>query len=223
MCFRIRFLLFFFIFVPNTILMAADFLQPSMKKNWQLILPALKVPPKWNSTVSFQDACYQSLNQQFDGTLYEVVKVTDLKFYDSTAGKKRDLIIEPETPVNTGKNKSGDTLAFWLKFRTGFKYSRIAIPLKREMYTTLTDSIAYAVYKTAQSEFLGELQLQGGPAGCTMSISNVFDITPPCKLRLPVGVYNIVTHYPNFTTRNDSVSVYAGESIIKRILLLPVE
>jgi hypothetical protein len=146
-----------------------------------------------------------------------------MRLYDSSSGKKRDLIIEPEKQSVLQTGRQTDTLAFWLKFRTGFKYSRITIVLKKEQYTTLCDSVAMAVYRTAQSEFLGELDLQGGPIGCTMSISEFFNVSPPCKLRIPVGTYEIKTTFPGFISRNDSVSVNGGESVMKRVLLLPSE
>jgi hypothetical protein len=209
--------------IVNSATLTAEYRQSTIQPNWQLIVLPLPIPPKWSQSGSFHESCYQSLKRQFEGTLYEVVKYSDIRQYDSSNGKKRDLIIEPEKQTALQKRMQPDTLAFWLKFRTGFKYSRITILLKKENYTTLCDSVAMAVYKTAQSEFLGEMVLQGGPIGCTMSISELFNVSPPCRLRVPVGIYDIKTSFPGFIPRNDSVSVYAGESVKKRVLLLPVE
>jgi hypothetical protein len=202
--------------------LAGDYRKTSLQPNWQLIVLPIQTPPKWTGG-SFHESCFESIKRQFDGTLYEAVRLTDMRLYDSSSGKKRDLIIEPEKQTALQKSKPTDTLAFWLKFRTGFKYSRITIVLKKEQYNTLCDSVAMAVYRTAQSEFLGELDLQGGPIGCTMSISQLFDVSPPCKIRIPVGVYEIKTTFPGFISQNDSVSVNGGESVKKRVLLLPEE
>lgn len=201
---------------------AGGYRQTTLQPNWQLIVLPIQTPPKWNGG-PFHESCYQSIKRQFDGTLYEVVKLGDMRLYDSSSGKKRDLIIEPEKQTMWQMSRQPDTLAFWLKFRTGFKYSRITIVLKKEQYSTLCDSVAMAVYRTAQSEFLGELELQGGPIGCTMSISELFNVAPPCKIRIPVGIYEIKTTFPGFISRSDSVSVGGGESVKKRVLLLPVE
>jgi hypothetical protein len=209
-----------FLVLSNSL--AGDYRKTSLQPNWQLIVLPIQTPPKWTGS-SFHESCYQSIKRQFDGTLYEVVKLSDMRLYDSSSGKKRDLIIEPEKQTALQKSKQTDTLAFWLKFRTGFKYSRITIVLKKEQYTTLCDSVAMAIYRTAQSEFLGELDLQGGPIGCTMSISELFNVSPPCKLRIPVGIYEIKTTFPGFISRSDSVSVNGGESVKKRVLLLPGE
>jgi hypothetical protein len=141
---------------------AGGYRQTTLQPNWQLIVLPIQPPPKWTGG-SFHESCYQSIKRQFDGTLYEVVKLNDMRLYDSSSGKKRDLIIEPEKQSVLQTGRQTDTLAFWLKFRTGFKYSRITIVVKKEQYTTLCDSVAMAVYRTAQSEFLGELDLQGGP------------------------------------------------------------
>ena len=202
--------------------MAADYRQSRLHPNWKLIVLPIQPPAKWSGS-SFHECCYQSIRRQFDGTLYDVVKLSNIRQYDSLNGKKRDLIIEPEKQTALQKKKQSDTLAFWLKFRTGFKYSRITILLKNENYATICDSVAMAVYRTAQSEFLGELNLQGGPIGCTMSISELFDVSPPCRIRIPVGIYELKTTFPGFISRRDSVSVNGGESVKKRVLLLPVE
>ena len=209
--------------IVHSTALTSEYRQSALQPNWQLIVPPLPVPQKWLQNGSFHESCYQSLKRQFEGTLYEVVKLNDIRQYDSSNGKKRDLIIEPEKPASLQKNMQTDTLAFWLKFRTGFKYSRITIVLKKEHYTTLCDSVAMAVYRTAQSEFLGELDLQGGPIGCTMSISGNFTVSPPCRINIPVGAYEITTTFPGFISRSDSVSVNGGESVKKRVLLLPSE
>jgi hypothetical protein len=207
-----------FLVLANTL--AGGYRQTTLQPNWQLIVLPIQPPPKWTGS-SFHESCYQSIKRQFDGTLYEVVKLSDIRLYDSSGGKKRDLIIEPEKQSTLLKSRQTDTLAFWLKFRTGFKYSRITIVPGKDQYTTLSDSIAMAIYRTAQAEFLGELDLQGGPIGCTMSISEFFNVSPPCKIRIPVGIYEIKTTFPGFISRSDSVSVNAGESVKKRVLLLP--
>lgn len=209
--------------IVHSAALSSEYRRSALQPNWQLIVPPLPAPQKWLQSSPFHESCYQSLKRQFEGTLYEVVKLNDISQYDSSNGKKRDLIIEPEKPASLHKNMQTDTLAFWLKFRTGFKYSRITIVLKKEHYTTLCDSVAMAVYRTAQSEFLGELDLQGGPIGCTMSISNNFTVSPPCRILIPVGTYDIKTTFPGFNSRSDSVSVNGGESVKKRVLLLPAE
>lgn len=209
-----------FLIIP---LEAADFKQPPLNVNWNLYLPILKNPARWNSSIPFSKACYQSLKDRFDGTSYQVVALENSKLSDSTYGKKRDLVIELETQPNSSRARSSDSLVLWLKFRTGFKYSRIVILTKKELLNTLPDSIASAIYLTARSEFFGELNLQGGPGGCTITIPEILTTSPPCKVQLPAGVYEVVTTYPNFTTRRDSVSINPGEVLQKRILLLPME
>jgi hypothetical protein len=202
---------------------AADFKQPPFNANWNLYLPFLKNPANWNSPISFSAACYQSLKNRFDGTSYQVVALENSKFPDSISGKKRDLVIELEPQGTTSRARSSDSLVFWLKFRTCFKYSRIVILTKKELLSTLADSVASAIYLAARTEFFGELNLQGGPGGCTITIPEVLTTSPPCKVQLPYGVYEVVTEYPNFTTRRDSVSIDPGAVVKKRVLLLPVE
>lgn len=202
---------------------AADFKQPTLNVNWNLYLPLLKNPARWNSSISFSKACYQSLKKRFDGTSYQVIGLESSKIAESSSGKKRDLIIELETQPNSSRVRSSDSLILWLKFRTGFKYSRIVFLTKKELLNTLPDSVASAIYLTACSDFFGELNLQGGPGGCTMTIPEIVTTSPPCKVQLPAGVYEVVTTYPNFTTRRDSVSINPGEVLQKRILLLPLE
>jgi hypothetical protein len=218
-----KFLLVFFVISIQYNADAADVFQHSVKTNWKIIIPVLKAPPKWNLATPFSDACNESMIRQFEGTFYEVIMIRDANSFDSSTLKKRDLIVEFEKSGNTLKNKVNDTIVLWLKFKTGFTYSRISIPFRPNTYTTLPDSIAFSIYKTVQSDFLGELQLQGGPQGCTMSIADLFDVTPPCKLHVPANNYEITTRFPGFTTRRDSVSVNAGEIVHKRIFLLPIE
>jgi hypothetical protein len=210
--------LFFF---PS--LEAADFKQPPLNANWNLYLPLLKNPAHWNSPISFSAACYQSLKNRFDGTSYKVVALESSKFSDTISGKKRDLVIELETLCTTSKARSSDSLVLWLKFRTGFKYSRVVILTKKELLSTIPDSVANAIYLMARTEFFGELNLEGGPGGCTMTIPEILTTSPPFKVQLPAGVYEVVTEYPNFATRRDSVSIDPGEVLHKRVLLLPIE
>ena len=202
---------------------AANSLYPAPNVSWNLYLPALKTPTGWSSSISFSRACYESLKNRFDRTSYQVVAMEGSKIPDSSYGKKRDLIIELENQPHSSKTKINDTLIFWLKFRTGFKYSRIVVLSKKGQLSTLPDSVADAIYQTAHSEFLGELNLQGGPSGCTMTIPDVLKTSSPCKIQLPTGAYKIVTTYPNFTTRRDSVIIDPGKVLEKRILLLPNE
>jgi hypothetical protein len=202
---------------------AADFKQPPLNVNWKLYVPALKTPPRWSSPTPFSKACLQSLQNRFCGTSYQVVAVEGNKLSDSSSGKKRDLFVEVETSPNSLKAKTNDTLILWLKFRTGLKYSRMTILPKKDQLNTLPDSIADIIYQTVQMDFFGELNLQGGPGGCTMTIPELLTTTPPCKVQLPAGVYEVVTTYPNFITRRDSVTINPGEVLQKRVLLLPIE
>ena len=191
--------------------------------SWKLYLPPLKTPTGWSSSISFSKACYESLKNRFDETSYLVVAMEGSKIPDSSYGKKRDLIIEIENQPYSSKKQINDTLILWLKFRTGFKYSRIVVLPKKGQLSTLPDSVADAIYQTALSEFLGELNLQGGPSGCTMTIPDILTTSSPCKIQLPAGVYKIVATYPNFATRRDSVIIDPGKVLEKRILLLPNE
>ena len=55
----------------------------------------------------------------------------------------------------------------------------------------------------------------------TMTLAEGAVIVPPRSLILPAGDYAITSQYPDFISRTDTLLVFQGRSVKRRVLLLP--
>jgi hypothetical protein len=204
-------------------IIGADELVYSSNSIWKLIITPLKTPKAWHYPTTLTQECFEKLQMRFDGTTYSVSMLPNRRNLDQISTKKRDIILEPDTTSQTRKYRIEDTLVLWLRYKTGFTYSKIIVPVNRRNISTLPDTIANAVYSTITTEFTGTLLIESGPPGCTVAFSDELTIRPPATLLLPAGSYGIVTTYPRFKSRIDSIYINPGEKVKKRILLLPLE
>ncbi len=192
-------------------------------KPWMFFITNI-IPPRGPAMApQFSEVCFQKLSELFDSTSYQTILLRADQKIDKLSNRNKDLILSSDTAEYCSKGLSADTLIVWLRYKVGFRHSRIAVPYERGKTVSLPELLAYHVFDTAKSEFLSTLSLQAGPPGVTVNITEDIFAKPPCTFFIPPGTYIMNSIFPQFQKRLDTLEVIAGKQYVKRILLLPSE
>lgn len=192
-------------------------------KPWMFFITDI-VPPRGPAMApQFSEICFRKLSDLFDSTSYQTILLRADQKIDKLSNRNKDLILSSDTAEYCSKGLSADTLIVWLRYKVGFRHSRIAVPYIRGKSASLPELLAYHVFNTAVSEFLSTISLQAGPPGVTVNITEDIFAKPPCTFFIPPGTYILNSIFPQFQKRLDTLEAIPGKQYAKRILLLPLE
>jgi|GEM_PF-2795058 len=190
-------------------------------KPFMLFVTPLLPPEGPERSEAFSSACYKALRELFDSTSFQVIIVPTAARADSMSNQKKDIILTTDTLDCYLEGPAFDTLVIWMRYHVGLLHSRIDVPYPKGREATLPPIIARKVYRTVREEFTGVVELEGGPPGMTVTLTEGVVVRPPRTMLFPPGDYYITSQYPNFKKRVDTLVVFQGRVTKKRILLLP--
>jgi hypothetical protein len=169
-----------------------------------IALPKMPLPSGGKDT--YQAACLKI----FDKTFFEVIPASGATTLPG------DILIKSAV---IKKGIEYDSLKCTISMVGGIS-APCEIPFIRTMPDSLAEIFAATLLKIVSESLCGEAVFACGPAGMMMTF-NTFNVFPPCQLSLPPGSYVFNSSYPGFADRTDTISVTAGKTVHKRVLLLP--
>jgi hypothetical protein len=194
------------------------------KRPFMLFVTPLRPPVGWHRSAGFSRAVFRELKRHFDHTTYQVILVESVTEAERMSNSKRDIILFTDSTDYLAPGPGPhDTLLVWSRYRTGFLFSRIDIPVMRGAPDERMQVVGERIVEIIRDEFLGEVMLEGGPPGMVMTIMGRVRVQPPCQILMPAGQYKMISYYPEFASRHDTLSIMPGRENYRRILLLPEE
>jgi hypothetical protein len=197
--------------------------QPAVRHPFMLFVTTLRPPRGQRLSTPFSRAVFEALQRDFDTTTYQTIYVKTMERAEAMSNHKKDLIVFTDTTDWHERSAARAVLVVWIKYRTGFLLGRTEIAYTPQQLKSLPAMTAATVSEKIRNEFLGTADLRGGPPGMTMTLVERLRINPPRLLYLPAGRHELVSRYPGFATRVDTIDVLPGKTTRKRVLLLPKE
>jgi hypothetical protein len=190
-------------------------------KPFMLFVTPLLPPEGRQRSEAFSTACYKEIKAVFDSTSFQAILLPDAWKVDKMSNQKKDIILTTDSLDCYREGPEFDTLVVWMRYRVGLLYGRADVPYPKGREADLPPLIASKVLQSIRNEFTGVVELEGGPAGMTITLTDGVTVAAPCRMMFPPGDYYIISQYPDFQTRTDTLLVFQGRLTKKRILLLP--
>lgn len=188
---------------------------------FMLFITPLLPPQGQELSAGFSNACFKTLKKNFAGTSIQVILVTSKDMVDRMSNQKRDIVLSSDPHDYYAKGSTFDTLTIWARYCVGLLHAEIEIPFAKTREVVLPDLVAEHVTRVLKKEMLAEATFEGGPQGMTMTLVEGATIRPPRTMLLPAGEYFVTSEHVGFKTRIDTIKVYPGRRMHKRVLLLP--
>lgn len=192
-------------------------------KPWTLFITPLVPPEGKKYSEAFTDACFSFCNQYFDSTTIEPLQLGANQRPEELSRSKSDMVVSCVAGKTLLRGPTCDTLVVWMRQIAGPVNARILVPFAKTDVANIAEYTAQKIFATATEQFLGSVRLKGGPPGLAIQIADGLKVYPPCSMVVPAGTFLVHSTYPQMQPRLDTLTVWQGQTLSKRILMLPME